>query len=140
MRSQSELTVPRALSVWFIIHFIADMMLAVPLFLFPERTLEFFGWEQVDVVMARVVAAALFGIGIDSFLVRKSSIGIFKNMLDLKIIWSGMASVAILWSLLEGAQGTPDMAWTVLGVIVIFHFVWWYWRFKVEKLSNDPVK
>jgi len=105
--------VPKALSIWFIIHFIIDISIAIPLFLFPERTLEFFGWDNIDIIMSRVVAAALFGIGIESLIGRNASLDGFRNMLNLKIIWSFAASAGITWSMLEGAQGRPVMGWMV---------------------------
>ena len=128
---------PKALSIWFIIHFIIDISLALPLFFFPEQTLELFGWENIDVIMARVVAAALFGIGIESLIGRKASLDGFKNMLNLKIIWSFTASVGIGWSMIAGAQGRPLMGWLVLATFMVFHFIWWYWRIRVGKLLSD---
>ena len=124
---------PKALSMWFIIHFIIDISLAIPLFFFPEQTLEFFGWDNIDVLMARIVAAALFGIGIESLIGRKASLDGFKNMLNLKIIWSFTASAGIGWSMIAGAQGRPLMGWIVLATFIIFHFIWWYWRIRVGK-------
>jgi lipoprotein signal peptidase len=130
--------VPKALSIWFIIHFIIDLSIAIPLFFFPERTLELFGWENVDILMSRVVAAALFGIGIESLIGRKASLDGFKNMLNLKIIWSFTASAGIAWSMIAGAQGRPLMGWIVLTFFIIFHVVWWYWRIQVGKMLKAP--
>lgn len=126
--------VPKALSVWFVIHFIIDMSVAIPLFFFPERSLELLGWETVDPLLTRVVAAAFFGIGIESLLGRKASIEGFKNMLDLKLIWSFSASIGIGWALLSGAQGSPLTGWLILITFVVFHFIWWYWRLKVDSI------
>ncbi len=135
--SNSDKDIPKALSYWFIVHFIIDISLALPLFFFPEQTLELFGWEQIDVLLARVVAAALFGIGIESLIGRNTSLDGFKNMLNLKIIWSLTASAGIAWSMIAGAQGRPLMGWLVLATFVIFHFIWWYWRIRVGKLLNS---
>jgi hypothetical protein len=128
---------PKALSIWFIIHFLIDLSIAIPLFFFPELTLELFGWENVDILMSRVVAAALFGIGIESLIGRNASLDGFKNMLNLKIIWSFTASAGIAWSMLAGAQGRPVMGWMVLATFIVFHFVWWYWRIEVGKLLRS---
>ncbi|GAG91612.1 unnamed protein product, partial [marine sediment metagenome] len=62
--------VPTALKKWFIVHFITDMVFAIPLMIIPELFLNLMGWITVDPVSSRIVAAALFGIGIESFLVR----------------------------------------------------------------------
>jgi lipoprotein signal peptidase len=128
--------VPKALSIWFIIHFVIDISLAIPLFFFPEQTLEFFGWENIDVLLSRVVAAALFGIGIESLIGRKASLDGFRNMLNLKIIWSFTASAGIAWSMIAGAQGRPLMGWIVLGIFIIFHLIWWYWRIRIGNMKK----
>ena len=44
--------------------FIADIVSAVPLFIAPVYCLELLGWPSPDPVATRMVAAALFGIGL----------------------------------------------------------------------------
>jgi NADH:ubiquinone oxidoreductase subunit K len=44
------------------------------------------GFQTVDPVASRLVAAALFGIGIESLLVRRAPLDRFVSMLSLKII------------------------------------------------------
>ena len=137
MNDDSPKNVPRALTYWFIVHFIIDISIALPLFLFPERSLELIGWQEIDVLFARVVAAALFGIGIESLIGRNSHLEGFRNMLNLKIIWSFAASLGIGWSMVEGAQGRPLMGWVLLSTFVVFHFIWIYWRIRVGKLLSS---
>ncbi|RLF66447.1 MAG: hypothetical protein DRN57_07135 [Thermoplasmata archaeon] len=95
--------VPKALSVWFVIHFMIDMFVAVPLFFFPERSLELLGWETIDPLLTRVAAAAFFAIEIESLIGRRASLDGFGNMLNLKLIWSLAAVIGIGWALLSGA-------------------------------------
>ena len=127
--------VPQALSTWFSIHFIVDMLFAIPMMLFPQQFLGWLGWQTVDPIATRLVAAALFGIGIESWLGRNASPDTFKNMLNLKIIWSLGAVLGIGISLLGGAQGSPLMGWLVFAVFLVFNGVWVYWRIKVHSLS-----
>ena len=54
-------------------------------------------------VRALVSAAALFGIGIESYLGRNAGVEAFTGMLNLKIIWSLSAVVGIALSLLQDA-------------------------------------
>jgi len=129
--------VPKALSVWFVIHFIVDMFVAVPLFFFPERSLELLGWETIDPLLTRVAAAAFFAIEIESLIGRRASLDGFGNMLNLKLIWSLAAVIGIGWALLSGAQGAPLTGWLVLATFVIFHFVWLYWRLRVRSLRRE---
>lgn len=117
--------VPRALRVWFVIHFWADLAFAAPLFVAPRWFLGLLGWSAVDPVSARLVAAALLGIGVQSLLGRGEDAATFRAMLQLKIIWSGAAVAGLVWSQLEGG---PPLAWLFVGVFAGFHALWIYWR------------
>ncbi len=106
--------VPAALRNWFVVHFVADLAFAVPLFVAPRAMLTLLGWTEVDPLATRMVAAALFGIGIQSLLGRRDGREAFRGMLNLKIIWSSTATVGIVWSIVQGAS---VLAW---GLAVIF--------------------
>lgn len=124
--------VPSALRKWFVVHFIADVLFAVPLMLAPVQTLQLFGWQTVDVLTARVVAAALFGIGIESYLGRNAGREAFSGMLNLKIIWSLAVVLGVGFSLVNGVQGSPPLAWLLVLVFAGFHLVWVYWRWQLK--------
>ncbi|MCO4760956.1 MAG: hypothetical protein KC502_05590 [Myxococcales bacterium] len=126
-------SVPGALRKWFVVHFWADILFALPLFVAPQAVLSLVGWQQVDPITARLVAAALFGIGIESLLGRNADAESFRTMLNLKVIWSATASVGIAWSIAEGAHGRPPFAWLVLGIFVVFHLLWVYWRLRMRQ-------
>lgn len=134
MTSQTNINqVPSALRTWFVIHFLLDVLFAIPLMLAPAWMLTLLGWQTVDPFTARLAAAALFGIGIESFLGRNAGAESFRTMLNLKIIWSLTAVGGILASILQGAQGGPFFAWIVLGIFVGFNLVWVYWRFRLGR-------
>ncbi|HUS65477.1 MAG TPA: hypothetical protein VMZ28_13090 [Kofleriaceae bacterium] len=107
------------------IHFWADVVVAVPLFVAPGWFLGLFGWGAVDPASARLVAAALFGIGVQSLLGRDESVDTYRAMLQLKIIWSGAATAGLVWSQLGGG---PPLAWLFVAVFGGFHALWIYWR------------
>lgn len=113
--------VPPSLRTWFVVHFAADMLAAVPLFLAPVQVLSWLGWPAVDPIATRGVAAALFGIGIESWLGRNGSVESLRGMLRLKVIWSAAAATGTLWSLLAGG---PATAWVVFAIFLGFHGVW----------------
>jgi hypothetical protein len=113
--------VPASLRTWFVIHFVADVIAAVPLFFAPATVLGWLGWTAVDPIATRGVAAALFGIGIESYLGRNGTVEVFRGMLRLKVVWSAMAALGTLWSLLSGA---PPAAWAILAIFAAFHGVW----------------
>lgn len=124
--------VPSALRAWFVVHFVADVLFALPLFLAPTVALTWAGWQHIDPISARLVAAALFGIGIESLIGRNANRESFRTMLNLKVIWSATATVGIAWSMVDGAHGRPLMGWLVLGVFAAFHVLWLYWRLRLR--------
>jgi hypothetical protein len=119
--------------MWFILHFAVDSIVALPLFLFPEKILKLSGWINIDPVASRLVASALFAIGTVSFLVRNADIQVFRIMLNLKIIWSLFAIAGLLLSLMKSDQGRPVAIWIFLIGFILFHCIWVYWRIAIEK-------
>jgi hypothetical protein len=119
-----------SLRSWFILHFIVDFAFAIPLFLFPVQFMAFFGWESIDSITARLVAAALFAIGYESWAQRDASAEIYQQMLRLKVLWSLMATLGIAFSIIQGNHFWG--AWVILIIFSLFHIVWRYWQ-KVAK-------
>jgi apolipoprotein N-acyltransferase len=77
---------------------------------------------------ARLVGAALMGIGLESMLGSNASAETFRAMLNLKIIWSLSAIFAISAALFEGA---PAMGWVFLAIFVVFCAVWVSYRVRL---------
>jgi hypothetical protein len=125
--------VPKALRNWFVVHFVVDIMFAIPLMIVPVFTLEHLGWTSTDPIVTRLVAAALFAIGIESLLSRNAGIETFQRMLNLKIIWSAGAIIGIASSQLELGSAAPLAGWGFLAVFAFFNILWGYW---VNKLSD----
>ena len=121
--------VPASLHTWFIIHFIVDYVFAIPLFIAPSWFLSLFGFTVVDQVTARLVAAALLGIGGISLLSHKASAETYKTLLKLKIIWSASAIVGLSLSLWQGA---PILTWLLVLLFAIFCSVWSYYWLKLR--------
>ena len=117
--------VPQSLRIWFVIHFVVDILFALPLLFFPEALMGQFGWTVTDPVMPRLVGAALLGIGTESLLGRNASVDVFRAMLNLKVIWAAGAVLAIGLGL---ANAAPPAAWLFLGIFAGFLAVWsYYW-------------
>ena len=121
--------VPNSLRTWFVIHFVADVLFAIPLLLFPQALLNLFSWRSYDPIMTRLVGAALMGIGVESLLGRNADVGTFRAMLNLKVIWASSALFAIGAGI---AQGAAPTAWLFLGIFAIFWGVWVYYRVKLN--------
>ncbi len=128
--------VPGELRTWFVIHFAADMAFAVPLFLVPRQFLTLLGWREVDPVATRLVAAALFGIGIQSLLGRNERREPYLAMLNLKIIWSLAAVLGLAISL---GQGGPAMAWAFLFIFAVFCALWSTWRLRLARSAKSSL-
>ena len=121
------------LKIFFVLHFIIDISIAIPLFIAPVFFLENLGWQAIDPVAARLVASALFGIGIESYLGRNSSSEAMKNMLNLKIIWSLSAIIGIAISIFENNLGHLISVKIILAVFIVFNLLWIYWRIRLAR-------
>jgi hypothetical protein len=117
--------VPQNLRRWFVIHFVADIIVAIPLLFIPEVIMPLFGWTIVDPITPRLVGAALLGIGVESLLGRNASREVFKAMLNLKVLWAAGAVLGIALGLIADA---PPSAWLFLVIFAGFLVVWAYYR------------
>lgn len=123
--------VPPQLRFWFLVHFAADIIFAVPLIFFPEIFMGFWGFESADMLTARLTGAALAGIGGNSLFMHKKGIGEFNTMLTLKIIWSVAAIVSIIMTI---AEGGPDSLYLFLAIFMFFSMLWIYWKYRIQSL------
>ncbi len=133
-----ETEIPGSLKIWFLIHFVVDILFAIPLFVSPLWFLNILGWETIDPIAARMVAAALFGIGIESFLCRNYGKDAFLSMVTLKVIWSLASVTGLAIGLAKGLFGNSITGIILLATFILFNILWSYWliRLKIlEKLS-----
>ena len=93
----------------------------------------FLGWKTIDPIMTRIVAAALFGIGIESYLGRNADSSGFIAMLNLKIIWSFFASLSLLLSIWQDLFENLTVGWGTFLIFGLFHLLWVYYRIKLQK-------
>lgn len=136
---REDTAVPPALRTWFVIHFAIDLIVAIPLFFAPREVLGLLGWIEIDPFAARLAAAALLGIGLESFFGRNARSEAFRGMLQLKMIWSGFATIGLVWSTLEGNLKYPIIGWLLAATFAAFHVLWWYWLFRI-KSGKNPAK
>src|SRR4051812_39745296 len=127
--------VPLSLRRWFLVHFVVDVVVGVPLFVAPGRILPLFGWTAFDAASARLVAAALLAIGTQSFFARNAGLETFKTLLNLKLLWSYAAIVGLVLSIGEGA---PPAVWGPLSAFIAFSGVWTHYRIRIKQLESAP--
>ena len=125
--------VPDWLRRWFVIHFAVDWLVGLPLFIAPEALLRLFGWHPIDPLSTRLFAAALLGIGGQSFVGRNGNLAEFRGMLNLKLIWAAAAIVAFLISVLTRG---PLLAWLGLATFLAFFALWLYWALRLRQGSS----
>ena len=125
------MTIPNSLRTWFVIHCIVDVIFAIPMLVAPVSFLSLLGWTIVDPFTTRLVAAALMGIGLESYLGRNAGVEAFQGMLNLKIIWSAFAVLGLVVSVLT--LGGPWMAWLIVAIFVGFNILWVYYRLQLRE-------
>jgi hypothetical protein len=115
--------VPKGLRIWFLIHFIVDMLIAFPLIFQPQWIGNLMGIPLLEPITARLVGAALIGIGGASLFTHSQED--YNLMLSLKIVWSISAIIGLLLSL---ASGAPQSIWTLVVLFSIFSSIWLYYK------------
>jgi len=117
--------VPKSLRVWFIVHFVVDFLFAILLFIIPTRMLALFGFEDINILFARLVAAALFAIGGASLVVHKQGVDSYNALLSVKVIWSILAILALVLALIESWSISVV---AILIIFIIFSVTWVYYK------------
>src|SRR5437868_2167901 len=125
----AAMEVPVTLRRWFVAHFVIDLLCGPPLLLAPALLLRPLGWATIDGASARLVGATLLAIGSQSYFRRDAGIAVMKAMLDLKLVWSFSAIVALLISIGEGA---PAAVWAFLSLFIAFSGVWTHYRIRFK--------
>jgi hypothetical protein len=131
----ARIEVPATLRWWFAVHAVVDVAFALPLLFATEELLPRLGWTAVDPVSPRLVAAALLGIGVQSWRTRNADVAIFREMLALKLVWS---SSAILGLALAIARGAPSAAFAFLSIFLVFCGVWSHHAIRFRQLARAP--
>jgi hypothetical protein len=129
----TALEIPASLRRWFVIHSLVDLVVGLPLLLAPDSFLRSLGWLTVDPAAARLVGAALLGIGGQSWFGRNARVDVYRAMLNLKLLWSAAAILGLGASL--GAEHTPGAIWIFLALFIAFFGVWFYYRIRIKQLS-----
>ncbi len=113
--------VPNSLRKWLVFHFYVDYAFAIPFFFFPVQLAGILGYEPLDPLSARLVSAALFGIGYSSLIAAKFDLEKMRLKLRWAVIWAGTATVGLFWS-----APTVDHIWGwVFAVIFLLFFILW---------------
>lgn len=77
---------PQALKIWFIFHFLVDIIFAIPLIFVTSWFLSLLGFPVENLMLARLVGAALFAIGTISLVVHNGNLEQYRVMLTFKVL------------------------------------------------------
>jgi hypothetical protein len=130
-----EIEVPASLRLWFVVHAVVDLVAGVPLLMVPEVVLPRLGWTVVDPVAARLVGAALVGIGVTSWRTRKAGGAVIRALVGLKVVWSASAILALGIAI---ARGAPELTFLFLSIFLAFCGVWSHHAIRFRQLSRAP--
>lgn len=135
LEDNSRIEVPATLRLWFAVHAVVDVAVALPLLFAPEELLPRLGWTAVDPVSARLVAAALLAIGVQSWRTRNADASVYRAMLALKVIWSVSAIAGLGLAI---ARGAPSAAFLFLAIFLVFCGVWSHHAIRFRQLARAP--
>jgi len=121
--------VPQGLRIWFLVHFVADLIFAIPLIFFPDWIFGLFGFTVIEPTTSRLLGAGLIGIGGASLFAYKKGKESFDILLTLKILWSLSAILILLFSIIDGA---PKTLWLITAIFTVFSSVWIYYKIKLQ--------
>ena len=111
--------IPKSLRQWFLLHFVVDSIFAVALIFYPQQLLDLIGL-QGNVLLLRVIGAALIAIGGASFLMHKGGKKEYSIMLNFKLLWSISAVLILLFS--------KPLLWPIIILFLIFMSAWIYYK------------
>jgi hypothetical protein len=125
--------IPPALRAWFVVHFLVDVAVAIPLLLVPEEILPRVGWSAIDSVSPRLVAAALMAIGVQSWRCRNAGIETYRTLLGVKILWSATAIAGLTIAI---ARGAPPLTFGLLSIFLGFSGVWSHYAIRLRQQAQ----
>jgi hypothetical protein len=102
-----------------IVHAIVAEVFAIPLLLFAGRFAEWLDWPVFDPTITKMLGAALAALGVGSLLASRDPLR-HRVIVQTEIVYTGLSAIVVLYRLLRFSSTTPDSAWAVLAVFVVF--------------------
>jgi hypothetical protein len=120
--------IPKWLNLSFLLHFFVGALFGVVLLVVPEVLLGVVVRPDIDLVIIRLLGGAMISIATSSLLAwREKELKIVKLVVEMEIVWLGIAVVVSLW----GAIVTLDWAaWLAFGLFAAFLVDFGYFYFK----------
>ena len=125
-------------SIPFILHGVVDLAIGIPLWIAPQKTWRFVGYNgPVDKLGNRLLASAFLAIGLVSLWWHKGTAQELKLFIQFKVIWSLLAICAFAVTMISQTSTprttnrtedhgiySPALLWTGLVGFVLFNLLW----------------
>ena len=109
--------------ITFALHSVVSLIVGFFLLIWPGSTLETIGWADSEPILTRLFGAALLGLAWSSFRGwRAKEWDQVNYLVELEIIFSGLASVGIIRHLL--IDSFPWFIWAILVIFILFTIAW----------------
>ena len=102
-----------------VLHFIVAAVFAVLLLLLAHRLARWVDWRPFDPTMAKMLGAAMAGLCIGSLLAARDPLK-HRVIVQMEIVYTFVASVAVLYRLVRYNDTTPHFAWVPFAVTTVF--------------------
>ena len=121
--------IPRSLKIWLFADFVINFIFAAPSFIAPKQFAGILNLPLLDPLGARMIAAAIIAISGISLIYLNGDPLSLKTIIDIKIIWSFAAMMAVAVSLTENLSMT---GWIMLLVFFISFGIWIYYKVNLQ--------
>lgn len=101
------------------LHVVVAGVFAVGLLVLAGKISEWVDWAPFDPTMAKMMGAALLALAVGSFLATRDPLK-FRVVIQMEIVYTAAAAVALLYRLLRYPDATPGFAWVVFALFVVF--------------------
>ncbi len=117
---------------WFAVDAVVGIVAGAPLLLFPGGLLGALGWTTIDPATARLAGAALLAMGLQTHFARHGGLDVYRNLLNLKMIFSAGAALGLFLAVGDGA---PAAAWAFLSLYTGLCGIWTHYRIRMKQMA-----
>ncbi len=107
----------------FLIHAVVGVLSGAPLLIAPGRFLGWVGWAPIDLIISRVLGAALLALAWSSFrgwrATERAQVAI---LVEMEAVFTVLGCLGLLRHLLRGPY--PLAVWIVFAILAIFAIAW----------------
>jgi hypothetical protein len=108
----------------FLAQAILGILVGLSLLLAPGRFLGLVYWQPIDVILSRLLGAALLAMSWTSIYgFRAANRAQAAVLIQMQAIFCGLGALGILRHLINGAYYAP-VIWIIFGILAVFAMIW----------------